>query len=535
MPEHEQRAFLEKTSILRIPSFSMPIGLLDLSAFLIEKIPEINIGILDIGKDLYEHYLNKMSPITLESYLESELRKVKFVPDVVGISLLFATSHKTSLIIAKIVKEKWPDCLLVFGGNQATNTYKMLLRNPFIDYVICGEGELSFTELIAKIINKEKDINVFGVFDKQKALNSEYELSPLIINLDEIPFPSIDLLDVDFYKSAIGGSLLFSRGCAFHCAFCASHTVHGRRIRYKSYERILNEFNRLVEIYRFDKIIIEDDLFAAKKDQFLRLAEEFSKKSGLTYFLPQGLSVAILDEDIIDAMAKMGQKEATVAIESASQYVQEKIIKKNVSLPKAKKILEYLRTKGFLIYVNFIFGFPGESKEMMKETIDFIGTIDVDWIYIFNFLPLPGSELFRKLVADKIIDPETFNYDGLRLGRRVYDSPEISAEELENLVYDTNIERNFFNNDNLLKKRYERAIAIFKLYVTEPYPFHIVGKYVQSLAYRGMGRISDAEVELKECLEWIRKNPESKRLYERYKEKMPLLTSLMESQSPSSC
>lgn len=534
MPQKEQELLLSKKSILRVPSFSMPIGLMDLSAYLRENSKNININILELGKDLSKIFENreKMPPMTVRSFIDSELETVDSKPDIVGVSVLFSSAHNTSIIIAEMVKRKWPDAVVICGGNHATNLYKNLLKDPNIDYVLRGEGELSFTEFAKKIQNGERNFDIMGIFDKSKLAKSRQdELSPMIENFENLPMPAYDLLDIDYYRKTVGGSLMFSRGCSFQCAFCASHTVHGRKLRFKNAERIMAELNLLMDKYNFDKIIIEDDLFAAKKDLFLGIIDKLSNKlskreNPIKFFLPQGLSVAILDEEIIDAMIKVGINEAAVAIESGSPYVQKYIIKKNVSLEKARRILEYLRKKDFLVYVNFILGFPGETRELMQETIDFIKTLDVDWVYIFHALPLPGSEICNLLVSKGIINLDNFDWDGLRLGRRSFDTPEITAEDLEKLVYDTNIECNFINNSNLKNGRHQRAIDIFNRIILGQYPFHIVGLYCRALAYLNLNEKEKADADFKDCIYWINNNEESKRLYERYKEKMSLLISL---------
>jgi len=530
MPANEQEAFLNKTSILRVPSFSMPLGILEIVAYLQEHLDNINIKIVDMGKDLYKTYLEReQTPaMSLESFIELGLDSVDFQPDIVGISILFSSSHSSSKIIINKVKERWNDVVIICGGNHATNMVDNLLANPNIDYVLRGEGELSFTEFV-RCFQRDENINVFGIIDKKKLKKSKNELSPLIMDLNDIPIPAYDFIDIETYRKTVGASLMFTRGCIFKCTFCASHTVHGRKVRYKSNDRILDELNLFVGKYNFDKIIIEDDLFAINKNKFLDLSKKIvSRNLSVKFYLPQGLSVATLDEDIIDAMIDMKICEAAVAIESGSPYTQKHLIKKNVDLTKARSILKYFRKKDFLISANFILGFPRETRELMRETIDYIKTIDVDWVYIFHALPLPGSEMFQEYVSKGIINPNTFDWDGIRLGRRSFDTPEISAKELESLVYDTNIDCNFFNNSNLRHKRYKRAIKVFNEIILDQYPFHIVGHYCRGLAFLGLGKKENAKNDFLECIRWIQKNEESKRLFERYGENMEYLHPYLE-------
>ncbi len=521
MAYDEMEALLNKTSILRAPTFTMPLGLIDMAAYIREKVKGVEIQILDIGKDL--HYMGKGKPTSFEEFTEKELDKVGFTPDVIGISIGFSSAHNASRLIAKKAKQRWGKAIIICGGNHATNLYQYLLKDPYIDFVIRGEGEMPFTEFISNL-KKGKRADILGLFDREKAEKGIVETAKLFEDLNLLPMPAYDLLDLETYRKTVGASIMFSRGCVFRCTFCASHTVHGRRVRFKSNEKILAEFRYLVDALGFNKIIIEDDLFAADKKKFFALAEEMKKYKGrVKYLLPQGLSMHILDEQIIDAITEIGIDEAAVAIESGSEYTQKHIIRKNIDLAKAKRILKYLRKKNFGVWVNFILGFPDETRELMQETIDYLKTLDVDWVFIFHALPLPGSEIYQTFVSRGIIKPESFNWDGLRLGRRTFDTPEISAKDLEKLVYDTNIEVNYFNHSNLRHKRYKRAIHVFNLIILSTHPFQIVARYCRGLAYLGLNDKKNAEQDFRDCIAWIKKNRESARLYQEYGDRMPLL------------
>lgn len=503
MPYSEMMAFLGQTSNLRVPSFSMPVGLLDLAGW-VKAHTEANVTILDLGAELYRVYLDcERKPMTAASFY-ADLLDRQMAPDMVGISLMYCTAQKSALLLARMCKERWPNVPVVLGGNQATNTVELLMREPTIDCIVGGEGELALTALV-----------------RGGAMPSGVIRYPMVQDLDTLPMPPFHLLDIPLYRKTVGGSIMFTRGCPFHCTFCASHTVHGRRVRHKSVERMLAETQVLLDL-GFTKITIEDDLFAARKRDFAIYAQAMKPYAGRVKFqLPQGLSVAVLTEGVIDAMVDMGIDEAAVAIESGSQYVQHNILRKSVNLGKAWHILAYLRQKGFTVSVNFILGFPGETRDMMQESIDFMHTLDVDWVYIFHALPLPGSDMYYQMVREGTIAPDGLDWDTVRLGRRGFDTPEISAADLERLVYDTNIDINFFGNSNLRHGRWQRAADVFTRYILEQYPFHIVGRYCRSLAYAGMGLSEKAQAERAECRKWIERDAESKRLWERYGERMP--------------
>jgi radical SAM superfamily enzyme YgiQ (UPF0313 family) len=289
-------------------------------------------------------------------------------------------------------------------------------------------------------------------------------------------------------------------------------------MRYKSNEQCVREVRHLVADLGFTSIFIEDDLFAAKKSTFIPLADEIAKvREDCKFELPQGISVAVMDEDRVDAMLRMGITQAAVAIES---------MKKNVDLQKARRLLSYMRTAGFNAHTNFILGSPGETDAMRQETLDYMKTIDVNWIYIFHALPLPGSEMFDQF--SEVADMRSIDWDSVRLGLRKFDTKDITAAALEELVYDTNVDLNFFSNSNVRHGRYDLAVRIWSEFILKPFPFHTVGRYCRAVALLKLGKTEEAHADFNVCVEWIRKNAESRRLYERYEDRMPELAVLLE-------
>jgi len=526
MTEKELASFLDRSSILRSPNFEMPIGLLSIAGFMQKNLDNVFIKLLDMAKDSFCVYLEreKLLPMTIDSFISSELGSIDFKPNIVGISIMFSTCYSTSLQIIKRIKERWSDVILVCGGNLATNYCRELLLTGNVDYVVRGEGELSFTEFVRKLQNGENNVSVEGVIGRDRLDKKIGELSPMIQNLDELPLAAYELLDLEIYKKAKGVSLMFFRGCPFNCTFCASHTVHGRKLRFRSNAHILNDLKYVIENLGFKKVILQDDLLASQKDEFLALATKISEKyASIEFYFSNGFSVAVLDEEIIDAIIKMRADSIILAIESGSPYTQRNIINKNVSLSKARRLIEYLWKKDIAIYTNFILGFPGETRELMQETIDFINQICVDWVLIFTALPLPGTKIYQEFISRGEIKPLQFDWNETRHGTRGFDTSEITGKALKELVYDTNIKVNFFNNSNLRHGRYKKAIKVFTTIIIDPYPFHIIGRYCRGLAYLGINEKKKAFSDFEECVKWIGTNEESMRLFTRYGDKMPLL------------
>jgi anaerobic magnesium-protoporphyrin IX monomethyl ester cyclase len=483
-------------------TISMPMGILYLASTLERDLPGISIDIVDIAKRYREMCERQRIEFdTFEEFSESLLRnEVTHSPNLIGISVLFSTAHKSTLRIAEVCKRIWPNTPVVVGGMHATNSVNQILENPAVDYVCRGEGEAIIADLA--LAPSEGIPGIIG-----RANSASTVSAPLIYNLDSIPHPAWHLIPMNEYlftaisrarnidKTEQDGAatIVTTRGCPFHCTFCASWTVHGREMRYRSKENVLDELRVLRHRYGVHTVIPEDDLFSVKKPRFIELCDAIANefKGGLHFQFPNGLSVATLDADVIAAMKRMGMTLANIAIESGCDEVQRKIIKKNVNLNRARNVISECRKQGITSRAYFILGFPGETREQMQETIDFAGTLETDWSLFFAAAPLAGTEMYDQLMARGDIDA-SFNWDDAFFQERAYDTAEIGAQELKDLVYGANLSINFFKNYNLRFGHYDKAIDLFR-WVLSTYPDHLAAYICLSEAYRQAGRPADAE------------------------------------------
>lgn len=495
---------------------AMPMGILYLSATLERDIPGIEICIVDFAKALRELIAEEeRDPTDFDAFAANVLAEQvpdDFVPDVIGMSILFSTAHRSTGHIADAVKRLWKDAPVVVGGMHATNAAESLLKMPSVDFVCRGEGESIIADLVQRMRSLDNPESIKGIFDQKKLLATgpALESAPLIDDLDEIPLPAWHLLPMGEYVQSIGSrvrrmdaieqdgeaTIVTSRGCPFSCTFCSSWTVHGRKMRFRSAENVVQELEILQERYGVNLVIPEDDLFTVKKPRIIELcnaiADRFDGSIGFQF--PNGLSVATLDEDVIDAMIRMGMKLANIAIESGSAEVQRNIIKKNCDLDRARRVVEICHDKGIFTRCYFIIGFPGETLEQIEETFAFASSLPSDW-NVFNIAaPLIGSEMYGQMLSRGDID-DTYNWDSAFFHERSFDTKEIAAEHLKELVYASNIKINFFNNHAMRTGDYQRAISMFREILLS-YPSHLIAQYCIAMAQRGMGD----EEGFRECL-----------------------------------
>jgi len=360
-----------------------PLGLMYLASHLRSKgIEEIKIIDTRIINNPYA---------TVESIVE------KFNPHIVGISGLtveFGAMQK----IARITKKLNKSILIVAGGPHATAYTHDLLSNEEFDIAVLNEGEETFTELCLNFDNNYRSIK--GIAYRE---NNNIIVNPpreFISDLDTLPFPAWDLIDINAYAkfpsmASLGRrpymTLMTSRACPFKCIYC--HNIFGKNFRYRTPANILNEMNELRRNYNITEFEIIDDVFNLNKTRAMEFYDLVSKHfpHALLSF-PNGLRTDMLDEEEIKAMKRAGVIYVAVAIESANERLQ-KLMKKYLNIKKAAEAIELYEQMGIFTNGFFMIGFPTETKEEILNTINFAVNSKLHTAQFFIVTPFHGTEL----------------------------------------------------------------------------------------------------------------------------------------------
>lgn len=514
---------------------SLPLGILYLSSFIKERNELGKVGIID--------YVARFDEIIdcedIDEFIVNIAEKsINFVPDVILVSLIFSVSHNFCMKVIRQLKELWQGSLVLIGGMHATNYADKLLENRLVDFVALGEGEIGLSEFLRQYARGEK-INVRGIYSHHHLKQEKsLQLCEFIFDLDIIPFPDWELVDMEPYlretyvtvqerkgtQQTRSAAVLTTRGCPGQCTFCAQHTVHGRRLRYRSVDNVIGEMKLLNRRYGVTTFVPNDDMFLSKKERDLELLRKIHDMSvpGLELQFPNALHTNSLYPEIIDALIDAGTKVANIAIESGSEYVQRYVIKKNVNLKKASTVVSFLKQKGIYVRCFFILGLPRETRQQMFETIKYAESLNADWCDFFLAIPLIGSEIYEKFAQMGYIDKNKPDWSEAYVLGRNFDTEEISAKELRELAYRANLECNFISNSNKKEGRYGKAISLFDSVISR-YPFHVVALYAQMECYEGLGERQKAEKILRKIKVLIKTNSLAKDMYLKYSNLMPNL------------
>jgi radical SAM superfamily enzyme YgiQ (UPF0313 family) len=537
-----------------------PLGILHLSSYL-KKFGNVNqVSLLDYSLALLDSKQYKNLTDFISSVAEEN---VDFVPDIIACSINFTTSHPFMLDTIKYLKSIWPDAIVIVGGNHATNATTKLLQFPFINYVGRGEAEVAFTEFI-NCISENKKVSIKGMYSKMDlpenkkdqtvpkwiigdgtfpAQNSDHLLDRCVSieNLDDLPNPDWEIIDMETYATEQGraayigvaadkrkASLFTSRGCPYRCTFCATHTTFTRLLRYHSPTYICEQIKILNKKYGITLFIIEDDLFTGGKKEVIEMLNAFKKLDIPNFELqfPNALSNNTLNEEVVDALYDAGMLSTEIAVESGSPYVQKNIIHKYVLLDKVKYWVDYMHSKNITVKCLFILGFPNETKEQMIESIEFAKTLKADWC-IFNVAtPLIGTEMYEEFIMKGAITDEIDFLAKTDFRKRIFDTPEISADELNELQYRANLDVNFINNPNLVDGNYSKALELYDD-VLGKYPWHVVALCCKKRCFEGLGDSTKAQEMMKMINELIKTNKRSQAMLMKYSDLMEELQKIV--------
>lgn len=375
------------------------------------------------------------------------VEKVKaFDPQVVGLSCIFSNQWPALRDIAMRLRAQLPGLIIVAGGAHPTFLPVRSMEDAPLDYIIKGEGEQSFVDLLDRLKLDKPIDQVDGLVWREGDQIRENPKTGYIKDLDSIPFPAYDLLPMEkYFKYALPMSYGFlsarnvpmvtSRGCPHKCSFCSSTNLWGNRFRMRSPENVLEEMDWLVDTYGIREIKFQDDNLTAGRDRARKIFQAMIDRPWhLHWNTPNGIATWTLDEEIISLAKRSGCYSLTMAIESGDQEVIDKIVKKPIKLENVIKVNDIMKKNRIHRSAYFIIGFPGETREQIQNTIDLGRKLKLDARAVFIYNPLPGSELFEECVRRGYVTEESFFETGNQYFSSVVDSEDWTGEELETLI-----------------------------------------------------------------------------------------------------
>ncbi|MFP4487147.1 MAG: B12-binding domain-containing radical SAM protein [Campylobacterales bacterium] len=369
--------------------FKPPLGILYIATYLKEKMKDrVNVSVLDC--------------IAEQLNIEKSVKKiVDLNPHVVGISA-WTDFWYPACELGRKIKELMPNVRIVYGGpHVAIYPHETLLQNH-TDAIILGDGEEPFYKYVASFLNTEAIDKKSGIYLKED-LNNEKKY-PFYIekDLDRLPIPDRELLDVKKYssilfKNSYSSTMITSRGCPFKCTFCK---LNFQKTLSRSAKSVVDEFEYLEKL-GIKEVEVYDDTFTWSKQRVIDICNGILEKNIKISWAVRD-RVSSYDPDLIALMKKAGCYRIHYGIESGVQKVIDRM-KKKITIEQATVAVNGAKKAGMEVLVYFMMGGVDETLEDMEQTIKYSLTLPADYAEFSVTIPYAGTEMYDEAIKMGII------------------------------------------------------------------------------------------------------------------------------------
>lgn len=365
-----------------------PIGIGSLAAYFISQGKQVKIldeNIIPVNYDLLDNCVKDAS-----------------LPYIFGISCLTAGIGR-AYQLAKMLKSRYPDSKIIFGGIHPTVLPEEVLKSGYVDIVVRREGEEILDSLYTLIKNRKDYLTVNGIsfLNNRTIVHNPDAPLPLLDSLPQFPYHLFENHS-DRYNF---GFIASSRGCPYNCIFCSQRAISGRMYRYFSPEKVMELLNILINKYKQKFITFIDDDFVANKERTKKLCtliyeNKFNQKAKFDC-QTRGDS---LTPEILEYLKMAGFRTINIGIETASERLM-KLLNKRETVQDNIYAVKLAKKFGFQVSATFILGLPTETKEERWQAYKLAKELDLNYVRFNNATPYPGTELYEIAKRENRLNP----------------------------------------------------------------------------------------------------------------------------------
>ncbi|MCK5000853.1 MAG: cobalamin-dependent protein [Anaerohalosphaera sp.] len=384
-----------------------PLGILYLASYVRSKRNDLDISVLDGYVEDKHDFVNKI---------------IDFAPDVLGVSFTTQAASGAFALI-KEVKQRNKNIFIVIGGPHTTAMPEDCFDKSQPDIAVLGEGEKTFDEILTKFQNAYADISsIAGTMVKKNGVLIRNNTRPLIENLDELPFPARDLVDIRKYpgymykKFSRDTSLLSARGCPFNCLYCSNPVWKQQKpwYRLRSPKNVADEMQFIKDEYNIREFFDQTDEFNGSKKWAEQMCDEIISRDMDIVFKAQ-MRVDNVDGELVAKLKKAGLWMVLFGLESCHDRTLKGINKKQTRemMDRAMDTFKETGIKCFGLFMGFnVWETDGrlcyENKADTLCTLSYIKNLIKDnKLHLFGWsmtTPYPGSQLYDIAIRHNLID-----------------------------------------------------------------------------------------------------------------------------------
>ena len=326
---------------------------------------------------------------------------------------------KQAIPFTKKIKEKYPDCITIWGGYFASNQYQVSISSFFVDYIINGPGDVAFPSLIRILEdNTHAEISTIKnlIFKNEEGEIIKTAKEELLDqdSLPKLPYQHLNsFYNLENYlsKTFLGRNTFSyhsSLGCPFTCSFCAVVPIYKGRWKAKSAEAVYKDVKYFKDTYRIEAIEFHDNNFFTSRKRVIEFSE-LIKNDGITWWGEGRIDTLnkYSDTDLI-LMKEAGCKMIFLGAETGNDEILKQMNKGGTQTGKTiKEFVKRLYPIGIIPELSFVLGMPAETPEKVMAQIEWdinfikeIKEINPDAeiiIYLYSPVATEGSELYEQI------------------------------------------------------------------------------------------------------------------------------------------
>ena len=366
--------------------------------------------------------------------IEARIREVR--PDVVCTTAMTCTSPD-AIKLVELAKKIDPSIITIAGGVHSSFMYEeMFSLTPALDYVVVGEGEVTLVDLLQSLSNGGGVSGVPGIAYREGQSARFTGSREYLKDLDALPL-AWDLLDWEDYTYFIlPGSRLAaidtSRGCDKDCTFCSQQKFWKQTWRARSPEGLVRELKVLAEEHKVDVVLFTDDYPTPDRERWEKFLDLMIAEGPDIYILMETRAKDIIrDRDILNKYRKAGIIHIYVGTEATDDKAMA-YMKKDLSIEEAKEALALCREHGIITETSMILGFPDDTPESIRKTIEQVRGFNPDFAHFLAIAPWPYADMYKEMepyIATK-------DYTRYNLVDPVIKPRNMTLEEVDRMIID---------------------------------------------------------------------------------------------------
>lgn len=375
--------------------------------------------------DVVDCQTTKYTPETLEAKFRS------LNPDVVGVTSATVT-YLPALDVLKAAKKALPNTLTLMGGPHVTVLDKeALAESSNLDIVVRGEGEQTMLELarLTSEGNLKNLKDVQGITFRKNSQIIQTPDRPFITDIDSLPRPAHHHFDTNMYK-LFGVNympIITSRGCPSACTFCLANKMCGHAFRGRSPSKVVDELEWLRDEYHAGAFAFYDDTFTFDLKRAFAICDEMQKR-GVDLPWDCRTRVDRVNKELLAKLKATNCQLIHFGVESGSPEML-KLMRKGTTVELNAQAIKWTKEAGISVAVSLVIGYPTETPEMLKQTIDFLHKTKPDYVYMCEAVPYPGTEL-ANFVKELGLEVDS-NWNQYREETQVFTNTLLPLEKLE--------------------------------------------------------------------------------------------------------